>query len=168
MQLIHDLEKTRDETLTYFSLDHGISPGRMRLESGRSASSYTTWPIARPFFPTESAGFSASPPVLWVFDQDALGQGSRLLSRRRSASRVGCTKPLRNAVIYFADIHHEQKGHLEFAHSVTGVRTLKDEFDKVASHNEHYLRQIRLALGVDSRLTSACSRPGASGPRNVG
>jgi hypothetical protein len=31
-------------------------------------------------------------------------------------------------------------------HSVTGVRTLKDEFDKVASHNQHHLDQIRRAL----------------------
>jgi hypothetical protein len=27
------------------------------------------------------------------------------------------------------------------------VRTLKDEMDKVASHNEHHLDQIRTALG---------------------
>jgi hypothetical protein len=26
------------------------------------------------------------------------------------------------------------------------VRTLKDEFDKVASHNAHHLQQIELAL----------------------
>jgi len=47
---------------------------------------------------------------------------------------------------------------LEFVHSVTGVRTLKDEFDKVASHNAHHLNQIRTALAVApkaSRLTSA-------------
>jgi hypothetical protein len=43
-------------------------------------------------------------------------------------------------------MYYEQKGQLEFVHSVTGVRTLKDEFDKVASHNEHHLGQIRLAL----------------------
>lgn len=35
---------------------------------------------------------------------------------------------------------------LEFVHSVTGVRTLSDEFEKVAAHNEHHLEQIRLAL----------------------
>jgi len=43
-------------------------------------------------------------------------------------------------------VSYESKGHLELVHSVTGVRTLKDEFDKVASHNEHHLSQIRLAL----------------------
>jgi hypothetical protein len=29
---------------------------------------------------------------------------------------------------YFAAQHYERQGHLEFVHSVTGVRTLKDEF----------------------------------------
>jgi hypothetical protein len=28
-----------------------------------------------------------------------------------------------------------------------GLRTLKDEFDKVAAHNEHHLSHIRRALG---------------------
>jgi hypothetical protein len=43
-------------------------------------------------------------------------------------------------------MHYQKDGHLEWVHSETGVRTLKDEFDKVASHNEHHLRQIRAAL----------------------
>ena len=88
--------------------------------------------------------------VLWVYDQDAWAQGldySRTpldLSRRVYES-------VRNSIIYYAGRYYEQKGHLEFVHSVTGVRTLKDEFDKVASHNEHHLRQIRLALEGDAR-----------------
>jgi putative acetyltransferase len=49
-------------------------------------------------------------------------------------------------VIYYADQYYETHGHLEFVHSVTGVRTLKDEFDKVASHNAHHLAQIRAAF----------------------
>jgi hypothetical protein len=43
--------------------------------------------------------------------------------------------------------YYERSGHLEFVHSVTGLRTLKDEFDKVASHNARHLDQIRAALG---------------------
>lgn len=31
-------------------------------------------------------------------------------------------------------------------HSETGIRALRDEFDKVAEHNEHHLAQIELAL----------------------
>jgi hypothetical protein len=49
-------------------------------------------------------------------------------------------------MIYYADLYYEEKGHLEFVHSVTGVRTLKDEFEKAASHNRHHLDQIRAAL----------------------
>jgi hypothetical protein len=60
---------------------------------------------------------------------------------------------VRDAIIYYAGRFYEEKGHLEFVHSVTGVRTLKDELDKVASHNEHHLTQIRLAL--NSRTGSA-------------
>ena len=51
-----------------------------------------------------------------------------------------------DAIIYNASKYYEQKGHLEFVHSVTGVRTLKDEFDKAAAHNEHHLAQIRTAI----------------------
>jgi hypothetical protein len=54
---------------------------------------------------------------------------------------------VRAAMIYYAGLHYEKQGHLEFVHSRTGVRTLKDEFDKTASHNSHHLSQIRTALG---------------------
>jgi hypothetical protein len=53
---------------------------------------------------------------------------------------------VRNAIIYYAGLHYETLGDREFVHSVTGVRTLKDELDKVVSHNEHHLRQIEMAL----------------------
>jgi hypothetical protein len=48
--------------------------------------------------------------------------------------------------MYYADQHYERSGHLPWVHSVDGVRTLKDEFDKVAAHNAHHLRQIQAAL----------------------
>ena len=49
---------------------------------------------------------------------------------------------IRVGVIYRARLHYNRSGHLEFVHGETGVRTLKDEFDKVAWHNEHHLEQI--------------------------
>jgi hypothetical protein len=54
---------------------------------------------------------------------------------------------VRNAIIYHVGAHYDQRGHLEWVHSVDGVRTLRDEFEKVAAHNENHLRQVRLALG---------------------
>ena len=35
----------------------------------------------------------------------------------------------------------------EFVHSEEGLRTVKDELEKIASHNEKHLEQIRVALG---------------------
>jgi hypothetical protein len=83
-------------------------------------------------------------PVLWVMDQDAwamdYSQVPLDISRQVYES-------VRNAIIYYAGVHYERSGHLEWVHSVDGVRTLRDEFDKTAAHNEHHLSQIRSALG---------------------
>jgi hypothetical protein len=83
--------------------------------------------------------------VLWVYDQDAWAMG---LDYSRVPLDISgrVYESVRNAIIYYAGMYYEQRGHLEFVHSVTGVGTLRDEFDKVASHNEHHLGQIRLAL----------------------
>jgi hypothetical protein len=146
MQLIQDLERTRDETLRYFSLDERdlvrtYGPGKwsVRFVLLHLSDSETV------LFDRIRRVISEPRQVIWVYDQDAWAKGldySRVpldISRRVYES-------VRRAIIYYAGRYYEQKGHLEFVHSVTGVRTLKDEFDKVASHNEHHLGQIRLAL----------------------
>jgi DinB superfamily len=146
MDLIRDLEATREETLRYFSLDQRdlsrtYAPGKwpVRFILHHLADSETV------LFDRIRRVLSEPRQVLWVYDQDAWASGldySRVpldISRRVYES-------VRNAIIYYAGVYYEPKGHLEFVHSVTGVRTLKDEFDKVASHNEHHLGQIRSAL----------------------
>jgi hypothetical protein len=146
MQLIRDLERTRDETLKYFSLGERdlaltYAPGKwsVRFLVHHLADSETVLHdrIARVL--------SEPRQVLWFFDQDAWSSGLDYSERPLDISRR-VYESVRNAIIYYARLHYEQKGHLEFVHSVTGVRTLKDEFDKAADHNEHHLEQIRLAL----------------------
>ena len=146
MQLIQDLEKTRDETLRYFSLDQRdlartYAPGKwsVRFILHHLADSETV------LFDRIRRVLSEPRQVLWVFDQDAWAEGLDYSQVPLDISR-GVYESVRNAIIYYAGLYYERKGHLEFVHSVTGVRTLKDEFDKVASHNEHHLAQIRLAL----------------------
>jgi hypothetical protein len=146
MQLIRELEKTRDETLGYFSLgerdlSRTYAPGKwpVRFLLHHLSDSETV------LFDRIRRVLSEPRQVLWVYDQDAWAEGldyARVpleISQRVYAS-------VREAIIYYAGLHYEAKGNLEFVHSATGVRTLKDEFDKVASHNEHHLEQIRLAL----------------------
>ncbi len=146
-ELIQALERTRDETVRCFSLSGGdlarsYAPGKWsvayilhHLSDSESV-----------FFERIRRVLSEPRPVLWVMDQDAWAKGldySRVpldVSRRVYES-------VRNAIIYYAGVQYEGSGHLEWVHSVDGVRTLQDEFDKVATHNEHHLRQIRVALG---------------------
>ena len=146
MQLLRELERTRDETLGYFSLNHddlarSYAPGKwsVRFILHHLSDSETV------LFDRIRRVLSEPRQVLWVYDQDAWARGLDYATLPLDISRQ-IYESVRRAIIHYARIHYEQKGHLEFVHSVTGVRTLKDEFDKVASHNEHHLNQIRLAL----------------------
>ena len=147
MQLINDLEKTRDETLNYFSLEESdlartYGPGKwsVRFLLHHLSDSETV------LYDRICRVLSEPRQVLWVYDQDAWASGLDYSRRPLDISRR-VYESVRGAIIYYAGLHYEEKGHLEFVHSVTGVRTLKDELDKVADHNEHHLEQIRLALG---------------------
>jgi hypothetical protein len=146
MELIAELERTRDETLRYFTLEDAdlartYAPGKwpVRFILLHLADSETV------LFDRIRRILSEPRQVLWVFDQDAWAQGLDYSQVPLVISRH-VYESVRNAVLYYAAKYYEEKGHLEFVHSVTGVRTLQDEFDKVASHNEHHLSQIRAAL----------------------
>lgn len=147
MQLVRDLEATRDETLKYYALgDEELSrtyaPGKwpVKFLLHHLADSETV------LFDRIRRVLSEPRQVLWVYDQDAWAKGLNYARVPLHLSR-DVYMSVRNAVVYYAGVFYEEKGHLEFVHSVTGVRTLRDEFDKVAAHNEHHLSQIRSALG---------------------
>ena len=148
MQLIRELERTRDETLRYYALDQRV------LERTYGPGKWSVKYILHHLSDSETVLFdrirrvlSEPRQVLWVYDQDAWAKGLDYARVPLDISRR-VYESVRAAVIYYAGMYYEQKGHLEFVHSVTGVRTLKDEFDKVASHNEHHLGQIRSALHI--------------------
>ena len=148
MELISELERTRYETLRYFALGEDdlartYAPGKwsVRFILLHLADSETV------LYDRIRRVLSEPRQVLWVYDQDAWAAGLDY-SRVPLDMYRRIFEAVRSAVIYYVGQYYEQKGHLEFVHSVTGVRTLKDEFDKVASHNEHHLAQIRTALSV--------------------
>jgi hypothetical protein len=147
MQLIRELERTRDETLKCFSLDQrdlarSSAPDKwsVRYVLHHLSDSETV------FFDRIRRVLSEPRPVVWVMDQDAWAKGLDYSQVPLDISRH-VYESVRNAIIFYARVHYERSGHLEFVHSVDGVRTLRDEFDKTAAHNEHHLSQIRLALG---------------------
>jgi hypothetical protein len=147
MQLIRELERTRDETLKCFSLNPRdlactYAPGKwsVRFILHHLSDNETV------FFDRIRRVLSEPRPVLWVMDQDAWAKGLDYSRVPLEISRH-VYESVRNAIIHYAGIHYDRDGDREFVHSVDGVRTLKDEFEKVATHNEHHLDQIRLALG---------------------
>ncbi len=149
MHIIRQLEATRDETLGFFGLGEAdlartYAPGKwsIRFILLHLADSETV------LFERIRRTLSEPRPVLWVYDQDAWAKG---LDYDSLPLDISCRvyESVRHAVIHYARRHYEQSGHREFVHSVTGVRTLKMEFDKVASHNRHHLDQIRAALARD-------------------
>ncbi|HEV2447936.1 MAG TPA: DinB family protein, partial [Candidatus Sulfopaludibacter sp.] len=139
-------EAAKEKTLRYFNLDEAqlartYAPGKWSVKFllHHLADAETV------LFDRIRRTISEPRQVLWAFDQDAWAKGldySRMpleLSRRMFEA-------VRDGVIYQARMHYESLGSREFVHSETGVRTLKDEFDKVAWHNEHHLAQIEQAL----------------------
>ena len=148
MDLITQLEQTRDETLNYFTLSDDdlartYAPGKwsVRYILLHLADSETV------LFDRIRRVLSEPRQVLWVYDQDAWAKGLDYSQVRLDMYRR-VYESVRSAVIYYAAQFYDSKGQLEFVHSVTGVRTLKDEFDKVAWHNQHHLDQIRQALAA--------------------
>lgn len=151
MQLIRDLEATRDETLRYFSLDKDdlartYGPGKwsVRYLLHHLADSETV------LYDRIRRVISEPTQVIWWYDQDAFAKGLNYAEIPLEMSRR-IYEAVRAAMIYHATMHYEKHGLLEFVHSKTGLRTLKDEFDKTAAHNEHHLSQIRLALPSKTR-----------------
>lgn len=146
MDIITRLESARDQTLKCFA-----------LSDDQLARSYgpDRWPVRFILHHLADAEtvlydrirrvISEPKQVLWAFDQDAWAKG---LNYTQAPLNLSCRiyEAVRAGVIYQARVHYEKSGHLEFVHSETGMRTLKAEFDKIASHNEHHLEQIEIAL----------------------
>ena len=147
MQIADQLDTTRDETLRHFQL------GEQALASRYAPDKWSIRFILHHLADAETVMFerirrilSEDRPVLWAFDQDAWAKALDYSTLPLDLSRH-VYMSARAGVRYFAEKHYEARGHLEWIHSETGVRTLKQEFDKVAWHNEHHLRQVRTALG---------------------
>ena len=148
MDIISSLISTRDRTLQYFDigseeLSRSYAPGnwsvRFILHHLADAETVLSDRIRRTISEPRS--------VLWAFDQDAWASGLDYGRMPLNLSRQ-IYEATRAGIIHLAREHYDRSGHLEFVHSQTGLRTLKDEFDKVAAHNEHHLEQIERALNL--------------------
>jgi hypothetical protein len=150
MELIRELERTRDETLGYFSLPatdlartyaEGKWNVRYLLHHLVDSETVLYYRIRRVLCEPRQ--------LIWYYDEAAWAKGLNYADVPLELMRP-VYESTRAAIIYYAGLHFETSGEIEFVHSRSGLRTLRDEFEKVASHNEHHLVQIRRALALTS------------------
>jgi len=146
MDIVDRLESARTQTLKYFDLDDAslartYQPGKWTVKFllHHLADAETV------LFDRIRRVISEPRQVIWAFDQDAWSQGLDYSGMPLEISQR-MYDAVRSGVIYQARLNYEKNGHLEYVHSEAGIRALKDEFDKVAWHNEHHLAQIETAL----------------------
>ncbi len=146
MNIITFLEETKHQTLTYFELSESD------LIKTYGEGKWNVQQILVHLADAESVLYdrirrviSEPRPVIWGFDQDAWEANLEYQTYPLELSK-NLYLAVRENIIFLAEKYYESHGANEFVHSQTGVRTLKDEFDKVAHHNLHHLRQIEMAL----------------------
>ena len=148
MELIKQLEDTRDRTLTYFDLresdlDKTYGPGkwsvRYLLHHITDAETVLYDRIRR--------AIAEPKQVVWAFRQDDWAEKLDYQNHPLALNKA-IFSAVRAANIYLAQQFYSSLGNNEFVHSETGLRRLKDEMEKVAWHNEQHLLQIEQALGV--------------------
>ncbi len=146
MKIIEELENTKSLTLPHFELsdedlNKSYAPGKWSIRQ-----------ILHHLADTETVLYerirriiSEPRSVIWAFDQDAWAMKLDYTHMPLAIAK-NIYSSVREAIIYRARQHYDLHGHLEFVHSETGIRTLKEEFDKVAKHNRHHLEQIQAGL----------------------
>lgn len=153
--LVRELERTRRETLGYYEL------GDAELARTYGPGKWSVKFILHHLADSENILYEricrtiAEPrQTLTVFRESMWAEKLDYASLPLEVSR-GIYDSLRTAHVHYAWKFYATHGHLEFDHSELGARTLTQEFDKVADHNEHHLAQIRAALGIgEAKLES--------------
>jgi hypothetical protein len=146
MDIIEQLERTKAETLKYFDLTDAdllktYGPGKwsVRYLLHHLTDSETV------FYYRIRRVLSEPKQVIWVYDQDAWAKALDY-----STTPLALAKSIyassRGGNMHYARLHYERSHELTFVHSETGLRTLKDEFDKIVSHNQHHVDDINKAL----------------------
>ncbi len=146
MNLFDELTQTRQQTLEAFELPEQVlmytyAPGKWTIRQllNHIADAETV------LYDRIRRAIAEPRQVLWAFDQDRwneqLGYSTFPLEINRAIYAS-----VREGVIHLAKTHYATGADKTFVHSETGVRSLKDEFEKIAWHNAHHLDQIARAL----------------------
>lgn len=148
MEIVEQLERTKAETLKYFDLadenlqkNYGADKWSVRYVLHHIADSETI------LFYRIRRVLSEPKQVIWACDSDAWAKKLDYSNVPLELAK-GIYLSSREGIIYYAHQHYESSDGIKFVHSEAGIRTLKDEFDKVVWHNQQHLANIEKALGT--------------------
>lgn len=147
MGLLQNLQDSKTKMLTYFDLPDED------LNKSYAPDKWTVKELLHHITDAETVMYdrlrriiSEPRQVIWAFDQKAWSEHLDYKTRPLELNKQ-MFEAVRNSIIYLAENYYTTLGDKEFIHSQTGVRTLADEFEKVAWHCEGHLKQIEQAIG---------------------
>ncbi len=146
MSVVHRLQAMLDETLVYFDLDD------QDLARRYGPDKWTVAYVLHHLADVEAMELervhrilTESRPTVQTIDADVwareLGYDRRPIAPSRALFAAG-----RAAVIQYATMFLESRGEAQFVHSQHGPMTLRQQFEKIASHNAKHVGHIRAAL----------------------
>ncbi|MBT8219574.1 MAG: DinB family protein [Bacteroidia bacterium] len=146
--IIQELLRTKAATLGYFELEGAD------MERTYSPGKWTIRQILLHLVDAETVlydrirrGIANPGQVVWGFDQDLWAEGLEYKSLPIEEARA-TYEAIRNNIITLARRYYQSHGSNTYVHSETGLRTVKEEFDKVVWHNDHHLQQAKTAMGT--------------------
>lgn len=146
MNIITELKETKKQTEAFFDL------AEIDLQKNYATNKWSIRKIMVHLADAESVlhervkRIIAEPKqVIWAFDQDLWCEKLNYESFPLEISK-SLFSANRQSIIFLAEKYYELLGDKEFVHSETGVRTLKQEFDKIVNHNKGHIEQIKFAL----------------------
>ncbi|MEM8525981.1 MAG: DinB family protein [Bacteroidota bacterium] len=144
--IINDLQRTLETTLPHFNL---------REEELAKSYAPEKWTIRQLLHHITDAemvlrericrGLAHPGQVVYGFHQDSWANNLDYATRPMEVSK-NLLKATRASILHLAEQFYELRGDNQYVHSETGLRIVKEEFDKVVWHNEHHLQQIEMAL----------------------
>ena len=145
-ELLALLKKTKAETLSYFDLT------RDKLSKNYGQGKWNVRQILHHLTDVEflihgrlKKVIAEPKQVIWAFDQDQWNAAFQYIDAELG-NKKAVYEMFRELNYELIDKYYDSFLSKEFVHSETGLRTLKDEFEKVALHNQSHLNQIKIAL----------------------
>lgn len=155
MKLLTDLHQTKEATLRYFDLSE------VDLNLSYAPGKWTNRELLHHLADAETVLYdrirriiSNPNQVIWAFDQDLWCKGLNY-HKFPLAINKSVYQSVRDSVIYLTEQYYESHSENAFVHNQSGARTLREEFDKIASHNRHHLNQIKQALDTKTVIYKA-------------